>query len=102
MSVNSIEHIQLKLKQNTSKLEAFSLREIQLFGSFLTHHQTDESDIDLIVYFTKEIGYITLSSLKLFLESIFERAVDMMTESGLHPKLKTEIIEQAVPIWSGQ
>jgi predicted nucleotidyltransferase len=71
----------------------YSVKQIGLFGSFSDDSNTDESDIDLLVEFEKPIGW-KYFSLEIYLESIFERKIDLVTKNALKEQLRDSILSQ--------
>lgn len=66
----------------------YPLKKVTLFGSYADGSCTDESDIDLLVEFdTPGVSLFTLSGLKLGLEDILQKKVDV-----LHSPLPNESI----------
>ena len=67
----------------------YPIKSILLFGSYARGNNTPESDVDLLVEFTRPITLLTLSSLKIRLEELLNNPVDV-----LHAPLpKNSIIE---------
>jgi len=61
----------------------YPLKKVTLFGSYADGSCTEESDVDLLVEFdTPGVSLFTLSGLKLGLEDILQKKVDI-----LHPPL---------------
>ena len=58
---------------------------IGLFGSVVRDDFTNESDIDIVVDFSKPIG-IEFIDLAYELEAIFKRKVDLVSLDGIKPK----------------
>lgn len=56
----------------------YSLKKVELFGSVATNNATEKSDVDLLVEFNKPVSLITLSSLKLELEELLGKDVDII------------------------
>lgn len=63
----------------------FYVSAIGMFGSYVRNEQTDESDIDLIVDFSKPVG-IEFVDLAEFLESNLQARVDLVSLNGIKPK----------------
>ncbi|MGI6555114.1 MAG: nucleotidyltransferase family protein [Bacillota bacterium] len=63
-----------------------------LFGSFLRDEQTENSDIDILVEFRKgQKTFDNYMDLKLFLEEMFGRKVDLVIQEAIKPDLKESI-----------
>ena len=81
------EKILNALKQNDVKRAA-------LFGSVVRGELTDESDIDILVEFKGRKSLLDLVGLKLELEEMLKRKVDILTYNSLHPLLKDRILRE--------
>lgn len=71
----------------------FSVKEIGLFGSFSDDTFTEDSDIDIIVELEKPIGW-KFFSLELYLESFFNRKIDLITKNAIKEQIKESILKQ--------
>lgn len=80
-----------KLKPFLAK--EFMVKEIGLFGSFVTGQNTDESDIDLLVELQQPIGWKFLT-LELFLENHFGKKVDLVTKNALRHQTEERILRE--------
>ncbi len=76
----------------------YHLNKIGIFGSFVRDEQKENSDIDFLVEFEKdteclfEIKY----ELKKFLQSSFDRNVDICREKYLKPYIRNYILEETL------
>lgn len=71
----------------------FHVSEIGYFGSFAENKQTEESDIDILVDFSKTPGW-DFFLLEEYLENAFGRKVDLVTKSALKKQLSERILNQ--------
>ncbi|THF78462.1 nucleotidyltransferase [Cohnella fermenti] len=86
--------IQNTLQQQKQYLrDSFYVDRIGLFGSFLRDEQTADSDIDLLVEFSKPVGFEFIE-LKEYLEGVFGKLVDLVTPNALRPFMKDNIISE--------
>jgi predicted nucleotidyltransferase len=84
------------LRKNEQIIQNFGVEKIGLFGSFVLNHQTPESDIDLLVQFKKgKKTYKNFIQLAFFLEKIFGKNVDLLTEQSLSPFIGKHILNEA-------
>ena len=83
-----------KIEDNKNNLIKCEVKRIGLFGSFLKGKQNDKSDIDFIVEFNKST-FDNYMDLKFFLEKLFHKKFDLVTEKSLKPSLKY-IKEEAI------
>jgi predicted nucleotidyltransferase len=81
------EKILNALKQN-------DVKRASLFGSVVRGELTDESDIDILVEFKGKKSLLDLVGLKLELEEMLKRKVDVLTYNSLHPLLKDRILRE--------
>ena len=81
------EKILNALKQN-------DVKRASLFGSVVRGELTDESDIDILVEFKGKKSLLDLVGLKLELEEMLKRKVDVLTYNSLHPILKDRILRE--------
>jgi len=71
----------------------FNVSRIGYFGSYVRGDQTEKSDLDLIVEFSKPIGW-EFFTLEKFLEKEFGLRVDLVTKDALKERIKTPILNQ--------
>jgi len=83
------------LHQNRTRLRAFGVKRIGLFGSFVRAEQHPDSDIDLLVEF--EPGRKTFDGfmeLSIFLEEVLHHRVELVTVESLSPYLGPHILKE--------
>lgn len=61
-----------------SAAEKFPIKSVILFGSQANGTATENSDVDLIIEFTKPVTLITLAELRDFLETVLNKNVDIV------------------------
>ncbi|HEX3006051.1 MAG TPA: nucleotidyltransferase family protein [Bacteroidales bacterium] len=74
--------------------QKFGVKRIGIFGSFARGEERESSDLDVLVVF--EEGQKTFDNymdLKFYLEDLFGREVDLVTEKALKPQLKDIIMK---------
>lgn len=75
----------------------FGVTRIGIFGSFARGEQTRRSDVDILVDFAE--GYVTLKNfigLSDYLESLFRRRVDLLTERSLSSLIRPYIEKDVI------
>lgn len=65
-----------------------------MFGSFVRGEMGEGSDIDILVEFKGEKSLLDLAGLKIELEELLGRKVDVLTYNSLHPLLKDRILSE--------
>jgi len=78
--------------------EKFYVRKIGLFGSFGRNEANENSDIDLVVEIDAplEIYRKVKEELRLYLQKIFGRNVDLANPKSLKPHYKSQIHKQTI------
>lgn len=83
------------LKANEAQIKGFGVRSLGLFGSFAHGDNTESSDLDLVVEFDKKT-FDAYMDLKIFLENLFGRPVDLVLADAIKSRLRGPILEDAV------
>ena len=73
-------------------------RDVRVFGSLARGEGRADSDLDLLVTLGEERSLIDLVELKLDLESLVHRPVDVVTEQALSPYLREQVLAEAIPL----
>jgi len=85
------------LKTNKKELEAkFGLKRIGVFGSFARGEQRKKSDVDILVEFHEIVGIFEFIDVKLHLEKLLGRKVDLVTKKALKPYIKDRILKEVI------
>ena len=93
---NSIKDI-LKA-QNPVITERYHVDRLALFGSWARGDASDTSDIDILVDFLPGADLLDLSGLKIYLEDVFERPVDVVPRKAIREELKSAILADSTYI----
>ncbi len=73
-------------------------QDVRLFGSFARGEAQEKSDVDFLVRVGPKTSSWFPAGLILDLEGLLGRKVDVVTESSLHPLLREEVLEEALPL----
>jgi predicted nucleotidyltransferase len=96
--MNNLNQITSKLKDLKPVLQQdYGVEEIALFGSFAKKTQLINSDLDILIEFKP--GYNTFDNfmnLKLNLEDIFNRKIDLGIKKNIRKEFKAQILEEAI------
>ena len=86
-----IEH---KLKAIKPLLaDKFHVSSIGYFGSYSIGQQTEQSDLDLIVEFSKPVGWEFFTLIR-YLEQLLGLPIDLVTPNALKQQIKESILKQ--------
>jgi len=84
------------LKKNKKYLKKkFKVKEIGIFGSYARNEQLKDSDVDILVKFSDNIGWEFID-LKDYLKEILDLEVDLVTIKALKPQLRDNILKEVV------
>jgi len=83
------------LKKQRNALDEFGVRSIALFGSYARGEARRDSDIDVLVEFNRPVGLFEFARLKLYLEKLFGREVDLVTPEALRKEMRDDILREA-------
>ena len=87
------------LRDKSSEMRArFGVRSLRLFGSVARKEAAAGSDVDVLVDFGGPPTFDQYMDLKFFLEDLLQTKVDLVTESGLRPRLRPRIEEEAIRV----
>jgi predicted nucleotidyltransferase len=75
-------------------LKRYEVKRASIFGSFVRGEEREDSDIDILVEFKGEKSLLDLAGLKIELEGVLKRKVDILTYNSLHPLLKDRIMAE--------
>lgn len=90
------EKILQLLKSQKRRLKKFGVRSISIFGSMARDKARKQSDIDLLVEFEKPVGLFEFARLKIYLEEVLGRKVDLVTPEALRKELRENILREAI------
>lgn len=83
------------IQNNTDTIKAYGVKSVGIFGSFAASRQTAKSDVDVLVEFEKEDKtFDNYMELKLFLEQLFKRRVDLVIKDALKARIKDRVLSE--------
>ncbi len=80
-------------------LMPFQPKRVGIFGSYARNEQTKESDLDVLVSFTKTINLLDLVGLEIDLCEKLDMKVDLLTENSIHNAIRPYIDKDIKWIW---
>jgi len=83
-----------KLKGEVTR--EYSVKTLGVFGSFARDEQTGKSDIDLLVEFSKPVGFVTFMRLENFLSEQLGNQVDLVTSDSLKPVIRQDVLAEVI------
>lgn len=92
----------MDLKELKSKilpiLERYGTKRAGLFGSYVRGEIREDSDIDILVEIEKNISLLDFIGIKLEIEEVLGREVDLVEYNTIKPLLRERILKEQVVI----
>jgi hypothetical protein len=94
--------ILIQLQKDSKKIKQLARKHgaktVSVFGSVARREDQPNSDIDLLVEFDESASLFDLINLKLELEEIYNRKVDIVTPNSLHKKIVAPVMNEAIQL----
>ena len=91
-----LEEIKDKIKPVLNKN---GIRKAGIFGSFSRGDINSDSDIDILVKIEKEISLLDFIGIKLELENVLGKRVDLVEYDAIKPAIRDSILKEEVPVY---
>jgi hypothetical protein len=79
-------------------LQHYGVKRAGLFGSCVRDEMIKDSDVDILVEIEKDISLLDFVGLKLEIEDVLKRKVDLVEYNTIKPLLKERILSEQVII----
>jgi hypothetical protein len=86
------------LQAHRAELDEYFVDSISLFGSVARGDAGPDSDVDLLVEFTKPVGLFHISALKLHLEDLLGCGVDLVPRQGIKPRIRESVLAEEIRV----
>jgi len=97
--MKKIDQIITKLKKNKPILEKkYSVKNLEVFGSYVHDEQKKNSDLDILVEFSKTVDLFKYIELENYLSEKLGIKVDLVMKDTLKPRIKDRILNEAIPV----
>lgn len=73
-------------------------RNVRVFGSVARGEADEESDLDLVVEFESGTSLLDHAALWLELQELLGPKVDVVSDRGLKPRVREQVLREAIPI----
>ena len=74
--------------------DKYGVHKVGLFGSYVRGQQSELSDVDILVSFSRDIDLFEFVDLRDYLEERLEAKVDLVMASALKPALGKRILKE--------
>ena len=93
------QELEKKLAAHRNELRKMGVISLAVFGSVARNESTQQSDIDLLVDFDRDVGLFHLFEIQHRLEEIIGvPKVDLIQKGAIHPALRERILSEAVNV----
>jgi len=75
---------------------------IGVFGSVAKGESTDQSDIDLLVRFSKSKSLLALVALERQISTALDRRIDLLTEAAISPYIRDKVKRELQVIYEAR
>ena len=90
------DEVIVRLQGCRAELDALGVRSLYLFGSTARGQEQPDSDVDLLVEFYRPVGLFDLTRLRIRLEEVLGRRVDLVPGDALKPRIREEVLAECV------
>ena len=94
----NLKTISTLFKRHQTDLRERGVKSLAVFGSLARGEATPDSDIDVLVEFNRPVGLFEFIRLKMYLEDLTGRRVDLVTPDALRPTMRAEILSEAIHV----
>jgi len=77
---------------------AHHARNLRIFGSVARGESDDASDIDFLAELTEGCGLLHHAAMIRELQELLGRKVDVVSDKGLRPRVRDQVMREAVPL----
>jgi len=78
--------------------QRFEVKQLGLFGSAARDEMNEQSDIDVLVEFQGSATFAGYLGLKVYLAGLFGREVDLVTTTGLKPRVRPHVEKDLIRV----
>jgi len=97
--MKTLDEIKNIIRKNFDYLKSeYNVLTIDIFGSYAKNMQSNKSDLDLLVTFSKAPSLLKYIALENYLCTILDVNVDLVMKKSLKPYLKELILSEIHPI----
>ena len=89
-----------RLADRLDTIRGFGVQTLALFGSVARDEATETSDLDFLVEFEGAATFDRYMDLKIFLEDLFEKPIDLVTKRSLKPQIRQTVLEESINVIS--
>jgi uncharacterized protein len=96
MKRNDVMRILQKERQELVK--HYNISSLSVFGSVARDDARQDSDVDILVEFSRPVGLFQFIELQQRLEALLGSKVDLGTPRSLKPRIKEQVLQEAIRV----
>jgi uncharacterized protein len=99
-TVMSLKEIRTRLRKNLPDLQQrYGVSDLWLFGSYVRHEQSQDSDLDVLVTFDNpHLSLIQFIQLEMELSELLGVKVDLVERDSLKPAISQHILHEVITV----
>jgi len=78
--------------------QKYKVKEIGIFGSYVSGGHNAKSDIDILVEFSEPVGFFAFLDLEEYLGKLLGIKVDLVTKNALKSIIGKHILKEMIPV----
>lgn len=88
-----------QIKKNKEYLQKeYNIKRIGIFGSYARGEESPDSDIDILVEFSRVPDLFKYVAAEMYLESILHKKIDLVEKNSIRAELKNNILQEVQDI----
>lgn len=92
------EVLRILRTQKKALVQDYGIRVLSVFGSVARDEASPDSDVDILVEFSKSVGLFKFIELQQQLEALLGCKVDLGTPRSLKPRIVEQVLQEAVRV----
>lgn len=97
---HSMNQINFNTEEILALCRKYHVKTLRVFGSMARGELRPESDLDLLVTFSKPTSLLQMVRLERELSAIIGRKVDLLTAKSVSPYLRNRILKESRPVYA--
>jgi len=93
-----LNELREKREEILSTAARHGARKVRVFGSVVRGEAGPESDLDFLVELEPGRSLLDHAALLLDLQDLLGHDVDVLTDKGIHPRIRDRVLKEAVPL----
>ncbi len=85
-------------KERKELVDRYNISALSVFGSVARDDARQDSDVDILVEFSRPVGLFQFIELQQRLEALLGSKVDLGTPRSLRPRIKERVLQEAIRV----